>query len=232
MATKEYLPSEGRKWRNDVEDTSQYLNYKGYGPGIVPDGADAGPLYDLIGDLIKRASRLTSAKWFGLLEAEEIESELWIAVLESPATEKKIKEAEPDLVVDLLVRMADRICIKERDDYEHFTGNYRYSVNEAKTLIEEFFLRDGENLIVDLIDVDIAFVRLMEENQAQADAVFRRYALGEIPEQGSSFKNYLARGLTHLTDLMNRNFKGRVRDHRDGPGTRPRIPNGYDPYEG
>ena len=87
MATKEYLPSEGRKWRNDVEDTSQYLNYKGYGPGIVPVGADAGPLYDLIGDSINRASRLTSAKWFGLLEAEEIESELWIAVLESPATQ-------------------------------------------------------------------------------------------------------------------------------------------------
>lgn len=230
--TTEYLPSEGRKWRNDVTDTSKYRNYKGAGTGIVPQNVDAGPLHDLIGDQVVDAARRASAKWYGLLEAEEIESEIWVHILESPATVKDLRDKDRTLVFDLLCRYADRICIAERDDYEHFTGNYRYSVNEAKVLVEEFYLRDGEDLMVDLIDVDVAFVRLMEENQTHADALFRRYALGEKTTGDSQFNNALTRGLTHITDLMNRNFKDRVRDHHDGPGTRPRIPNGYDPYEG
>lgn len=189
-------------------------------------------LYTAIGDQVSDAARRASAKWHGLMEPEEIESEIWIQIMESPATARDLETKDSTLVFDLLCRYADRICMKERDDYEHFTGNYRYSVNEAKTLIEEFFLRDGENLMVDFVDVDVAFVRLMEANQKQADAVFRRYALGETPGDDKSFENALRRGLTHLTDLMNRNFKDRERDYRDGPGTKPRIPRGYDPYEG
>lgn len=189
-------------------------------------------LHDAIGDQVADAARRASAKWHGLLEPAEIESEIWIQIMESPATARDLETKDSNLVFDLLCRYADRICMKERDDYEHFTGNYRYSVNEAKALIEEFFLRDGEELMVDMVDVDVAFVRLMEVNKNQATAIFRRYALGEIPAQGSSFKNYLARGLIHLTDLMNHNFKERERDYRDGPGTKPRIPKGYDLYEG
>lgn len=189
-------------------------------------------LYTLLEEPVKAAARRASNNWYGLMEPDEIEQELWVEILESPATAGKLADSDPNHITDLLARMADRICIKERDAYEHFTGNYRYSVNEAKALIEEFFLRDGESLLVDFVDVDVAFVRLMEENQKQADAVFRRYALGETPGEDKSFENALRRGLTHLTDLMNRNFKERERDYRDGPGTKPRIPKGYDPYEG
>lgn len=166
------------------------------------------------------------------MEAEDIEQELWVEILESPATAGKLEGSDDDLVTDLLARMADRICIRERDDYEHFSGQYRYSVNEAKTVVEAFFLRSGEETLIDLVDVEVAFDRLTEINPAQANAIFRRYALGETTTGDSAFNNSLTRGLTKLTDLMNRNFKDRKREHRDGPGTRTPMARGYDPYEG
>lgn len=242
MATKEYLPSEGRKWRNDVEDTSQYLNYKGHGPGIVPDGADAGPLYEALGEAMGIAARKVATKWHNLLEADEILSELWIEILESDATEKELRDADPDLLVDLLVRMSDRICIGERDDYEHFTGNYRYSVNEAKILVEEYFLASGEELMVELIDVDVALEQILEEDDAikekhpadprgYYEALVKRYAMGQIPARTGGEMQKLSRALTKLTDHMNRNFKNREFEY-SGIGSRTRMPRGYDPYEG
>lgn len=188
-------------------------------------------LYTLLNGSVQRAASTAAYKWHGLMEADDIEQELWVEILDSPATAGKLEDSDEDLVTDLLARMADRICIKERDAYEHFSGQFRYSVNEAKTVVEAFFLRSGEELMIDLVDVEVAFDRLSETNPNYADAIFRRYALGESQsaEPGAS---HLKRGLLKLTDYMNRNFKDRAREHRDGPGTRIPMARGYDPYEG
>lgn len=188
-------------------------------------------LYTLLEEPVKAASRRASNNWYGLMEPDEIEQELWVEILESPATSGKLADSDPNHITDLLARMADRICIKERDAYEHFTGNYRYSVNEAKVLVEEYFLRNGEELMIEIVDVEVAYGQMTETNPNYAEAVFRKFALGEPVDSGWE-RDRLSRGLTKLTDLMNRNFKERERDYRDGPGTKPRIPNGYDPYEG
>lgn len=182
-------------------------------------------------DSVKRAARSASNTWYGLLDPDEIEQELWLQIFESPATAGKLEGSDPDLVTDLLARMADRICIQERADYEHFTGNYRYSVNEVKALAELFFVRTGEELLVDLVDFEVGFELLTETNPHYAEVVFRRYALGEAPAEKAQ-QHYLSKGLTKLTDHMNRHHKDREREYRDGPGTKPRIPGGYDPYEG
>lgn len=187
-------------------------------------------LYTLLHTPIEKAAASASYKWHGLLEPDEIASELWIEILDSGATAGKLQGSDMNLVTDLLARMADRICIGERDDYEHFTGNYRYSVNEAKVLVEEYFLRNEEEFMVDLVDVEIALDQLLEINQGQYEAIFRRYALGEVPVE--PMKSRLKRGLTKITDYMNRSFKDRERNHHDGPGTRNRVPKNYDPYEG
>lgn len=187
-------------------------------------------MYTLLHTPIEKAAASASYKWHGLLEPDEIASELWIEILDSGATAGKLQGSDMNLVTDLLARMADRICIGERDDYEHFTGNYRYSVNEAKVLVEEYFLRNEEEFMVDLVDVEIALDQLLEINQGQYEAIFRRYALGEVPVE--PMKSRLKRGLTKITDYMNRSFKDRERNHHDGPGTRNRVPKNYDPYEG
>lgn len=189
-------------------------------------------LYTLLSGSVQRAASTAAYKWHGLLGAEDIEQELWVEILESPATTEKLEGSDADLVTDLLARMADRICIKERDTYEHFSGQFRYSVNEVKTVIEAFFLRSGEELLIDLVDAEVAFDLLTETNPNYADAIFRRYALGETPGSDKPFEDALRRGLTKLTDLMNRNFKDREREHRDGPGTRIPMARGYDSYEG
>lgn len=188
-------------------------------------------LYTLMEEPIKKATRKASSNWYGLMEPEEIESEIWIEILESPATRSDIENADPKDLEKILYNKAERICMGERDDYEHFTGNYRYSVNEAKALIEGYFHRSGEELMVELLDAEIAFERLSESHPHYAEIIFKRYALGEVPEIMAD-KMYYNKGMTKLTDYMNRSFKDREREYRDGPGTKPRIPRGYDPYEG
>lgn len=188
-------------------------------------------LCDQIGEAVTKAARAASREWHGLMEPDEIESELWIEILESSATAGKLEGSDRELVADLLARMATRVCIGARDDYEHFSGNYRYSVNETKALVEMALLRSGEELLVDLVDVEVAMARLSETNPGYYKAVFRRYATGEYPQEKAE-QHYLSKGLTKLTDYMNRSHKDREREYRDGPGTKPRIPRGYDPYEG
>lgn len=176
-------------------------------------------LYTEFGEPIQIAARRASANWYGLLEPEEIESELWIEILESDATKGKLGVSEPDLLIDLLVRMAERICIKERDNYEHYSGNYRYSVNEIKEVAEQYFVRSGEDIIEEHIDFHVSFEKLTGANPAYAEAIVKRYALGEVPKGGAA-EVRLSRGLTKLTNLMNRNFKKREYEYENGPETR------------
>ena len=181
-------------------------------------------LYTELGEPIQIAARRASANWYGLLEPEEIESELWIEILESDATEGKLGISDPDLLIDLLVRMAERICIKERDNYEHYSGNYRYSVNEIKEIAEQYFVRSGEDIVEEHLDFQVAYDSLMSNpDDVYADSIFRRYAVGEIPKSGSD-KMRLSRGLTKLANLMNRNFKQREYEYDNGPETR--VPTG------
>lgn len=189
-------------------------------------------LYTLMEEPIKKATRKASSNWYGLMEPEEIESEIWIEILESPATRSDIENADSKDLEKILYNKAERICMGERDDYEHFTGNYRYSVNEAKALIEGYLQRSGEELMVELLDAEIALERLSDSHPHYAEAIFKRYALGLTPKEDKQFEDALRRGLTKFTDYMNRSFKDREREYRDGPGTKPSIPRGYDPYEG
>lgn len=198
-------------------------------------------LHTELGEPVTKAASWAANTWHGLLEAEEIESELWIEILKSDATLKKVQKADPGLLFDLLSRMAARICMKERDDYEHFTGNYRYSVNEAKFLVEEYFLRDGETLMAEYIDIEVALEQMLTtdkdlESRGRRptrfyEVLYRRYALGQTASQGGDMQRQ-TRACTKLADLMNKNFKDREREHRDGPGTRTPMARGYDPYEG
>ena len=224
MSAKEYLPSDGRKWRNKVEDTSRYRNYKGAGPGIVPDGVDAGPLYERLSEPIKRASLSVAINWYGLLSEDDIEQEIWVEILESPATARDLTNADPDLLVDLLIHKANRICIKERDNYEHYSGNYRYSVNEIKEIAKQYFVRSGEEIVAEFIDFEAGFARLEEDNPTYAEAIVRRYALGEMTTGKSAYSKAHQHGVTKLTNLMNRNFKQREYEYENGPETR--VPNG------
>lgn len=176
-------------------------------------------LYELLSEPVKRAARSASYTWHGLLEEDDIEQMLWVEILESPATASKLRESDADLTTDLLTRMAERICIAERDDYEHFTGNYRYSVSEVKELAEIVFVRTGEELAVDIVDFEVSFDELTKTHDDYAESIFRRYALGEIADGGAA-KMRLSRGLTELTNKMNRNFKKREREFWDGPEVR------------
>ena len=230
MTAQDYLPNEGRKWRNEVTDTARYRNYKGPGPGISSRVDNLGPLYEVIGEQVKKASRIASSHWHGLLDADEIEQEIWLEIAESKATAEKLRDADKDLLVDLLIRLGERICIKERNDYEVFTGNFHYSVNEVKAMAPVILTFQGNETeeVMDFLDG----LELLKTHWPEyADAIIKRYAHDEYMSTKQE-KNYLSNGLTKLTDLMNKSRREAYAEQLYGPRIGSRVPKDYDMYEG
>ena len=185
-------------------------------------------LYELLSEQVKEAASRASYKWHGLLDADDIEQELWVQILESPATARKLQGADTELLTDLLARMADRICIKERHSYERFSGQFRYSVSEVKTIATDILTKPGP-VTEEVIDFMDALERLIVSNPDQAEVFLVRYADGKYPDK-SSERMMLSRARVNMTDYMNRNRRERSAKVTDGPCTKPKIPAGYDPY--
>lgn len=185
-------------------------------------------LYELLSEQVKEAASRASYKWHGLLDADDIEQELWVEILESPATARDLRKADRELVLDLLSHKADRICIKERDSYERFSGQFRYSVNEVKTIATEILTKPGP-VTEEVIDFMDALERLIVSNPDQAEVFLVRYADEQYPST-SAGRKMLTLARTKMTDYMNRNRRERSAKVTDGPCTKPKIPAGYDPY--
>lgn len=230
MSTKEYLPSEGRNWRNQVEDTTRYKNYKGPGPGICPRVDNLGPLYEAIGEQVKKASRIVASHWHGLLDAADVEQSIWLEISESSATAEKLRGADKQLLVDLLIRMGERICIKERNDYEVFTGNVYYSVTEVKAMAMDALGGASEDQ-EEMFDFTSSLEQLEQYYPHYAAMIIKRYGRGTYMETQQE-KDYLNRGLDKLTEFMNRSHRKAHTEHVYGPSTGNRMPKGYDMYEG
>lgn len=193
--------------------------------------------YEKLAGPIRRASKSILAEWPDLLDPSEIESELYVEVLQSPKTTDFLVNAPADEQRKVLYYMADRICAKERSRYEHFSGQYHYSVAEAIKLAEDIL---GEPLdeyecpsvsASNTADFSWALKQLQTDYPEYAELFTQRYVYG-VSFGNSSDRGRLSHARARFTDFMNMNRRQREAMHAQGPGTRPRIPGGYDPYEG
>lgn len=185
-------------------------------------------LYQLVAEPMANAARKQSRIWHGLLEPHEIESELWIRVCSSPATVEKLEGSEPPLVEALLENMASQICIKERDAYEHFSGQYRYSVDEVKDIADRFYtsvLDSG----CEVLDFNNGLAHLEDSNPGQFEVFTLRYRDG-VTLVDKADRKRCERAEVHLTDLMNQSRRQREAGYTQGPGTKPKIPRGVESF--
>lgn len=178
-----------------------------------------------LGKTISRAARSVAYMWPNIITSEDLQQDLWIEILESPATLKTVIHATENHRFLYLKRMGNRAAGKQRADLEHFSGNFAYSVNDVKKLLSNGAL-DG---LVDefdsaIVDLNIAIGSLTETTPQYTDAIYSRYRDGEIPSDNAA-GIVLSRGLTALTDGMNRSNKRRHAEHSNGPGTRQVLSN-------
>lgn len=200
-------------------------------------------LNDAVARDIRKAARSVAYHWPGVIEACDVEQSIWLRLLESPGTYDFVSGLDAGPRYRTIAKLGHQIASKERTDYDHFTGDFRYSVGEVKALLdsgtlldlepligstysaEEFTAKGGspEDAVLSKVssetDLRRSLDRLHTTTPQYVDIVYRRYLHGESLEDSNDRKR-LSRALTALTDGMNRSFKQRHVARPDGPGTR------------
>lgn len=187
-------------------------------------------LYRALTAPLNTVAREASNRWRGILEADEIKSEIWIQVLQSTANASDVLNAKEENLIKLLTTKANSICAKEASALSHFSGQYHYSVDEVKEMASDVLTKQGPATcqVIDFMD---AVQLMITHHPGRADYILRRYADGEMFE-GATDRKRLSRAVEKLTDLMNMNRRRVEAEYGQGPGTRQKIPGSYDPYEG
>jgi len=155
---------------------------------------------------VKTAAKIVASQWPGVIEADDVEQEIWIYLVESPGSALKALEANtPKARARFLTRIGHQRASKARAAYDYFRGAYKYSVKEVKDLLASGGLSsDNQDRVrVEYTDLHEAFRALQDRNEGQAAALTRRYLLTESMETNADQK-VLQRAVESLTDEMNR----------------------------
>lgn len=202
---------------------------------------------DQIARDIAKAAKSVAYQWPGVIEACDVEQSIWLELLQAPATFQTLRTMDSGPRYRTISKLGHRIASGERADYEHFSGDFRYSVNEVKNLLDagvlgviehtlrssysaqEYTTKGGgvEDVVLTKVAAETDLRRAMGDLDSgtpqYADVIRRRYLYGEnVTATGAEYTR-LSRALTRLTDLMNRIHKRRHAERLDGPGTRRAI---------
>ena len=174
---------------------------------------------------IKKAAKAVAYQWPGVVENDDIYQMIYLFLLETPGSVKKILGMDDLARYRSVVGIGHQLASKERADYDIYKGSYRYSVQEVKhvlaagVLVEEFDY--WQDVVHDLIE---GLITLTNRTPQYVDAILGRYADFEVP-QTSTGKTSLKRGLTALTNEMNKSHRRNFSERDDGPGTRKAMSN-------
>ena len=181
----------------------------------------------LIKEDIDKASRSVEYQWPGIIDADDAAQAIWEHILEAPGTQRDLMQMTPTARYRTISKIGHRIASQERTDYDHFTGNYKYSVDEVRKLLEEF-MPDGPEVpatsvaqSASKLDLERSLFRLPER---YFDLIVRRYGEGET-SLGGADREALSQAVANLTSLMNSSNKQQYAERLDGPGTRPKATN-------
>lgn len=153
---------------------------------------------------------------------EDLAHDLWVKVLESPGTQRKLAELNNNQLVATLKKMAFQILSDDQGELNVFRSEVMYSSDSVKEALS------GKStnwyLIALLPD---ALKKLADRNQDYADAIESRYKDKKIPVSRSKEQVQLSRAVKSLTEHVNALcISGTERDSddklraKDGPGSR------------
>lgn len=178
-------------------------------------------LYDKVHPLVKKVARSTENRWNKMLDADDIEQDLWLFIMERPSVQEYLRTRSDGEIVNALNIQADNICSKERLDYEHFTGNFLYNPADVRDLLGR--MTQEERVLDDeRIDFEIALEDLRKEYPHYYDSIYSQYYMGYEHEDNNA-RRQSQRAVDKLADLMNRKRSQRSAERTEGPGTRPKI---------
>lgn len=85
---------------------------------------------------IQKAAKKAAVDWPGVVEAEDMAQDIVLHILERPGTQQDLAGMDDTNRYRTIHKIAQRIASQERTDFELFTGDFRYSVDEVRSLLE------------------------------------------------------------------------------------------------
>lgn len=168
--------------------------------------------------LIERVARQVASDYPDV-EWEDIRSGLCIFVMQNANSIKMRNEGgNPNW---LLKRVAGTLCKEERAQQHRVSVQYSYRPSDVSRILETAFsvehidkthvpddavsLKSGFDGVEIALDIRDAYNRL---NMDMKESVFRRYALGEVPDNASYERKKLNKAVKELTRILN-SYRGR-----------------------
>lgn len=180
--------------------------------------ANASKMVEELLPLIERISKQVSSDYPDV-QWEDIRSELCIFVLQNAKSIKMREEGgNPNW---LLKRVAGTLCKEERAQQHRVSVQYSYRPSDVSRILETAFsvehldqthvpddavsLKSGNDPIEIALDIRDAYGRLPLDLR---QSIFKRYGLGEIPDNASYERKKLNKAVKELTRILN-NYRGR-----------------------
>jgi hypothetical protein len=210
---------------------------------------------------VRYAARAVANEWPGVVEEDDVEQEIWLRLLDaSPKYVEELHSLSKAAREKVLRDIGHQYALDERDDYNLFSGNYKYSgddvrdylrkgalhrpIDDAQSLQSAQFRGDDDenssksssigretDLVVEWLDIRTAMQRLTRKNSEYAGALWRRYGPDPlIPEHNSAEKRRLHRAERALVREMNAAHREGIANH-EGPGSRRAMSNSRATYE-
>ena len=187
--------------------------------------------YKLLEPDVSAAAKTVAWKWPGTIQEDDLRQEIWLRLLEAGAsTTDKLMEMDQPLRLSSLSQIGHQIAAKERDDYDLFSGNFFYSVDHVRALLEEDALvritdDPGSLMHSERLDLQTALDRLRDRNPRHAFLIGEAYFKGVKFSQEDPDRQALMRAVTNLTLEMNRSHRSAIVAQHDGPGSRKAMSN-------
>lgn len=168
--------------------------------------------------LIERVAKNVAADYPDV-QWEDIRSGLCIFVMQNASSIKRREEGgNPNW---LLKRVAGTLCKEERAQQHRVSVQYSYRPSDVSRILETAFsvehldqthvpddavsLKSGNDPIEIALDIRDAYNRLSDDLK---QTIFKRYALGEIPDNASYERKKLNKAVKELTRTLN-SYRGR-----------------------
>lgn len=149
-----------------------------------------------INRVVYRAARAVALEWPGVIEVDDLAQELWVQILESPATQEILSNKSARDQMNLLARMGHRTAARYRNDSARFSNQVRYSVDDIKDALT------GRSLWPEIVDdIALGMDALRGRNASYADAI--EMYLSDTRPTGEVFRKRLQRAIEALTDETN-----------------------------
>ena len=156
----------------------------------------------------KSVCRHTAQRWPKSVTADDIEQMVLEALMGNgyAAAVRAAAEGDKDHRWMVLRKLANQVASQERRDCEQFSGNFYYSVDEVKSLLEDGILTgDSDDHVEEGVDLLEAMITLQKRESPYVYVILDRF--GNFDKSVHHVK--VNRALTALTDLMNDSHKTR-----------------------